>query len=165
MRHVFWATFVLFVYGCGGGGGGTSDTAGTGGTLPFPATLASIQEKVFSPTCASGCHEPGGEGYNETNLSGGMPLDLSSVAASYSSLVGIPSTIPPKCGTTITESGTLPCGDRVVSGDPDASWLIAKLEGKNPAFTGDKMPRNAAPLSQDEIDVIRQWIEEGAQNN
>jgi hypothetical protein len=50
-------------------------------------------------------------------------------------------------------------------GDPDSSWLIAKLEATNPPFTGDPMPQNAGRLDQESIDVIRQWIEEGAQNN
>jgi len=168
MRPIFWMALATLVYGCGGGGGGTSDPAGTGGTLPFPATLASIQEKVFSPTCAQGCHEPGGEGVINTGISGGTPLDLSSTVDSFSSLVNVESTIDDICGATLTEFGASPCGDRVEPGEPDRSWLIVKLEGTHERIgreAGDRMPRSGPLLTQDEIDVIRQWIEEGAQNN
>ncbi len=158
MRKVLWVVLAVVVSGCGGGGGGGGDTTDD---LPFPATLSSIQEKVFTPTCAPGCHEPGGTAYIETGSGGGVPLDLSSASASFESLVGIQSTVLPRCGASGNES----CGLRVAQGDPDNSWLISKLEATNPSFTGDPMPQNKAPLDQETIDVIRQWIAEGAQNN
>ena len=48
---------------------------------------------------------------------------------------------------------------RVEAGDPDNSYLVQKLEGT--ASTGQVMPPGA-PLPQTEIDVIRQWITDGA---
>lgn len=48
---------------------------------------------------------------------------------------------------------------RVEAGDPDNSYLVQKLEGT--ASSGQQMPPGAA-LPQSEIDVIRQWITDGA---
>ena len=50
-------------------------------------------------------------------------------------------------------------------GDPDASYLIHKLEGASD-ITGLRMPRNGPPfLTAGQILVIRRWIEVGAPNN
>lgn len=53
---------------------------------------------------------------------------------------------------------------RVVPGDPDASYLVMKLEGTHLAKggTGAQMPFGAAPLPKETIAKIRQWIAEGA---
>lgn len=92
---------------------------------------------VFTPTCAtSGCH------------SGGAPaagLNLQAGNA-YAELVGIASS---------QDAGLM----RVNPGNPDDSYLIRKLEGT--ASSGQQMPPGA-PLAQAEIDVIRQWITDGA---
>lgn len=48
----------------------------------------------------------------------------------------------------------------VVPGDPDASGLVDKIE-PSPQF-GNQMPPPSGGLSQGEIDLIRQWITEGA---
>ena len=49
-------------------------------------------------------------------------------------------------------------GAVVAPGQPDASLLVELV-------TSGEMPRNAAPLSADEIATIRQWIEAGALDN
>ena len=49
-------------------------------------------------------------------------------------------------------------------GDPDASYLIHKLEGRA-GITGDRMPQGGPFLSSADIAVIRSWIQAGAQNN
>ncbi len=168
MKRVVWMSLVVLIYGCGGGGGGNSSGGDTDPTLPFPATLSSIQEKVFTPTCALVCHKPGGEGVDNTAVSGGISLDLSSKGISFDRLVNIESTIGDICGATPVEDGDLPCGDRVEPGDPDRSWLIVKLEGTHPRIgtsAGDRMPLNSPALGDDVIGVIRQWIKEGAPNN
>lgn len=52
----------------------------------------------------------------------------------------------------------------VVPGDPDASYLIHKLEGID--IVQLRMPRNGPPyLTEGQILVIRRWIENGAPNN
>lgn len=105
-------------------------------------TLQSIQENVFTPTCATaGCHEgPIGPG-----LPAGQ--DLSSVASSFASLVGV-------------ESVQQPPLLRVNPGNANDSYLIQKLEGT--AASGSQMPLGGTPLSQTTIDAIRAWIDAGA---
>ena len=103
-------------------------------------TLDSIQENVFTPTCATaGCH------------TGAMPAagqDLSDADASFNALVMMPS----------VQSALF----RVLPGDPDMSYLIEKLEQDMPTG-GLRMPRNGPPyLDQADVDVIRQWITDGA---
>lgn len=75
----------------------------------------------------------------------GLRLDA---GFSYASLVNMPS---------FYDSTLL----RVKPGDPEASFLIQKLEPA-PAF-GDRMPLTGCCLQQVTIDVIRQWIQDGAQ--
>ena len=106
------------------------------------STLRSIQDTVFTPTCAiSGCHEgPVGQG-----LPAGQ--DLSSLASSYASLVGIASV-------------QVPSLLRVNPGDANSSYLVQKLEGT--AASGSQMPFGGNPLSQTTIDLIRDWINAGA---
>ncbi len=105
-------------------------------------SLTSIQNNIFTPTCsAAGCHS----GPPGPNLPAGM--DLSSAAASFSSLVNIASFQEP----TIF---------RVAVGDADNSYLIHKLEGT--AAQGSRMPLGGPFLDQATIDVIRLWIDNGA---
>jgi hypothetical protein len=51
----------------------------------------------------------------------------------------------------------------VVIKDPQNSILVMKIEGRGPA--GDRMPPGANALNQNQINGIRTWIAEGAQNN
>ena len=46
--------------------------------------------------------------------------------------------------------------------DPDNS-LVQKIEGT--AAVGARMPRGLPPLSTANINLIRQWVEQGALNN
>jgi hypothetical protein len=100
-------------------------------------TLTSIQDNIFTPIC-SGCHSGPG---------GAAGLDLTSLSASFNALVNVAS----------SEVGALSLVD---PGDPDDSYLIQKLEGT--AAVGAQMPRFATPLDQATIDVVRQWITDGA---
>jgi hypothetical protein len=54
----------------------------------------------------------------------------------------------------------VPSLQRVTPGNPDASYLIQKIEGT--AAVGARMPLNGPPLPADAIAVIRQWIVDGA---
>lgn len=51
----------------------------------------------------------------------------------------------------------------VVPFDPDASYVIHKLEGTD--LCGMRMPRGRAPLSAGDLATIRTWIAEGARDN
>jgi hypothetical protein len=56
------------------------------------------------------------------------------------------------------------CTDRkrVLPGNALASALFLRVSG----FTcGDRMPQGASPISQTDVNLIRDWINQGAQNN
>lgn len=118
-------------------GNGFTVTSGGGGD-PGVNFAAQIQP-IFDASCASaGCH-------NQSSAQAGLVL---AAGASFGNLVNVPSSQQPGLR-------------RVQPGDPDASYLVRKLEG-GPAITGGRMPLNRTPLSGDEIILIRQWIAEGA---
>ncbi len=49
----------------------------------------------------------------------------------------------------------------VVRGKPDASVLVLRIQGT----TGTRMPPYGNPLNQNQVNGIRTWIAEGANNN
>ena len=118
----------------------TAPVAACTDVAPFRPEFDCIQQLVFTPICTL-CH-----------VSPGAPegLDLSD-GRSFDNLVGITSNqaFPPKL--------------RVAPGDPNDSYLIHKLEGTDPGLFGSRMPFGGPYLSQAEIDVIRQWILDGAE--
>lgn len=126
----------LIVAACtGGDGSGLPALVPPGG---FDPNFSEIQANVFAPNCATtGCHFGAGAPQ-------GLRLDD---ANSYGMLVGVRSS---------QSASKL----RVVPGDPGNSYLIQKLEGT--ASVGAQMPLNAPPIAQASIDVIRQWITDGA---
>ena len=129
--------------GCGGGSGEGLDENGRplasgGGSAVLQPTLASIQANVFSPSCAiPGCHGGG-------SVQQGLRLDP---GFSATNLINV---VSPRDANLI----------RVVPGNPNASFIIQKLEGTQ--TLGDRMPQFGPYLSQQTIDVIRQWIQLGA---
>lgn len=137
------AAITLALAACGGGSGEGLDANGqalpTGGGAPtLVPTLASIQVNVFSVSCAiSGCHGGG-------TVQQGLRLDPGFSAAN---LINVAS---PQDATLI----------RVIPGNPSGSFLIQKLEGTQ--TVGILMPAFSPPLPQATIDVIRQWIQNGA---
>lgn len=105
-----------------------------GGLTPV---FSDIQTNVFTPNCASSsCHAG-------ANPAAQLSLDA---VASYADLVGIESS---------QQAGTL----RVEAGNADNSYLIQKMEGS--AAIGNVMPPSGG-LPQSTIDVVRQWITDGA---
>jgi hypothetical protein len=55
---------------------------------------------------------------------------------------------------------------RVAAGDPDASYLLAKVKGTSgeAPFNGNpaQMPKGGPPLDAATIDLLEQWIADGA---
>ncbi len=94
-------------------------------------------QPIFSSRC-TGCHSGSGSPQ-------GLRLDS---ANSYANLVGV-------------ASREVPSLLRVEPGNPDDSYLVQKVEGT--AAVGGRMPLGASPLSAGQIDLIRQWISEGAE--
>jgi len=127
--------------GCGAGSGEGLDQNGQPLVSPptgLQPTLASIQDNVFTVTCAvPGCH--GGAMAQQ-----GLRLDP---GFSAGNLINVPS---PRDPTLI----------RVVPGDPDASFIIQKLQGTQ--TLGDRMPDGGPYLTTATVNVIRQWIQDGA---
>ncbi len=106
---------------------------------PGPATLDEIQATIFTPSCATmSCHDAASKVEN---------LDLSTGAA-YNQLANVPATI---------NSSLL----RVDPGHPENSFLLTKITGP-PLGEGSRMPLTGTPLSTDQIQLIRNWILQGA---
>jgi methionine-rich copper-binding protein CopC len=140
--RIMVALLAAAVTGCAGNGNGLdangNPSSGGGGTTPLTASFQSIQDNVFTPICTK-CHI--GAGAPE-----GLQLDA---AHSYAALVGVQS----------AEQGAVL---RVSPGDPANSYIIRKLEGVA-GISGGQMPLGGPYLPQSTIDVISQWITNGAQ--
>jgi hypothetical protein len=91
-------------------------------------------QAIFNSRCVS-CH----------GFSGGLSLSSS---VSHGNLVNVP-------------SSQIPSLDRVEPGDPDNSYLVWKIEGRA-GVSGSRMPLGGPFLSQDSINLIRDWIAAGA---
>jgi hypothetical protein len=105
---------------------------------PIPPMLSAIQAQIFTPNCASfsSCH------------GGGSPQQgMSLVAPAAGAVIGV-------------ASSEVPALMRVAPGDPDASYLLQKLERTMPAM-GVRMPPDQ-PLAANKIRAIRMWIAAGA---
>lgn len=124
--------------GCAGEGTETSiPTTTMGGSS---GALADIQRDIFSPSCATlGCHDV---------ITQAGSLVLSDVTTSFNQLVGRTS----QCSARI----------RVVSGQPESSYLLDKLGASVAAPCGSLMPLGLPLLSATELQMIRDWISNDA---
>jgi hypothetical protein len=145
----------LLVIACvsaGCGGWSTAHPIDAGTTTASP--IETIESAIFMPRCALGsCHAP---------PTVAAHLDLSSVASSCKALVQAPSCL-------FTQKML------VVPGQPDKSYLYAKLVGDNLGSQPDgpcagltnghppmRMPYGGAKLPDDQISQVRGWISDGA---
>ncbi len=134
----------VVVAACGGSSSSspaapTPSTGGGGGSTEV--TLSTVQSQIFSAHC-TGCH--GG-----SSPSAGMSLESGNA---YESLVN-------------HASGEKQGATRVSPGDPANSYLIQKLQG-DPGIVGLRMPRNGPPyLTDDQVNLVKSWIQAGAKNN
>jgi len=53
---------------------------------------------------------------------------------------------------------------RIVPGNPDASYLVQKVEGAS-GIVGVRMPQGGPYLSDGQIMILRRWIQLGAPRN
>jgi hypothetical protein len=132
------ATAAVSLGGCAGDGTGLDANGRPLPPGPLPnSDFQEIQDTIFTPIC-SVCH-------SGANAPQGLRLDAGN---SYALLVNVASAEVP---------GTL----RVNPGNPNASYLVQKIEGT--AAVGVRMPANGPPyLPQDRIDLVRRWIAAGA---
>ncbi|MBS2033083.1 MAG: hypothetical protein JST54_34745 [Deltaproteobacteria bacterium] len=174
----------LLFAGCSGGGDSTDAGNVDAGQLVIEPKLSSIQAGVFRTGCAvSTCHDSGSHQGN---------LVMTDAATSFAHLVNQPAfevaaLVLPDGGMLesapgsglfrenicdgFTDGGAPPT--LVIPGDPDHSFLIWKLTGHDATGAAmentrdcSEMPKIAgAQLPQSQIDAIKQWITNGAQND
>jgi len=128
----------------GDGGGNASGGGAGGGGVDEAVSFAADVQPIFTTACA-GCHSPGGN----ADLAG-IPTFLRD-GESYDMLVNVAS----------VQDDELVL---VVPGDSAASLLYQKVASNSPPV-GSRMPRFAPALSEDEIKLIQDWIDQGAENN
>lgn len=114
------------------------------GTEPVAASFENVFDTAFK-SCPT-CHTPGGLW---------AALDLSTPAVAYTGLLG---------ASGDGSANSLTCDSRpfVTPGEPDESYLMAKLQADpdKRCQTG-RMPFESG-LPADQIELVRRWIEDGA---
>ena len=132
----------LALLSCAGEGTGLDEFGNPLGPPPpdLQPTLNSIQDNVFTPICTQ-CH-------TGTVAPLGLALDA---GVARSNLVGVASVEAPALL-------------RVSPGKPDSSYVVWKIEGRS-GIIGERMPLALPPLSAEQIQAVRGWIEAGAQDN
>lgn len=120
----------------GGGGNGNGNGNGGGTTIGTEPTFSNIQQ-IFNQSCSgAGCHI--------NTRTSGVRLNtyqnaIESVGDQYGTNVIIPEN---------------------AAGSP----LVDKIESSSPQF-GSRMPETGDFLSDSRISQIKQWIDDGAENN
>jgi len=122
----------------------TEQPSATPTVTPVASLFAQIQGTIFNPTCTDVfCHD-------ESGFSGSLSLVE---GRSYDALVNVE---PDNLSARL--EGLL----RVDPGNPDNSFLLIKL--MNPSLEqGGRMPLTGDPLSAEQIQLVRDWIEAGAE--
>lgn len=144
-----WLACAL-VGACGPGDGSTLDERGRSLEHPYAPSLGSrfgstlvepsyeaIVLDLFEPHCES-CH-------SGANPSEGLNLELE---VGWDEMVDVPAIQRPSLRL-------------VEPGAPERSYLVLKLTGEA-GMSGRRMPRGQAARPPGEIDVVRQWIADGA---
>ena len=142
--RIFTAFIIIgcgFISACAPGSGEGLDSNGNPITsdsqpIPLSADFVSIQANIFTPNCAiSGCHAG-------TTAPLGLRLDADN------SFLNI-------FDQTSSED---PTATLIIPGDADNSYLVRKIEGT----AGARMPKDLPALSANKIQVIRDWVTNGA---
>ena len=120
-----------------------SSSSSDDATGPVPLSHAADIQPIWTNRClGAGCHEQPSPG-------GGLVL----AAGAYENIVDVFATGANR--------------RFVVPGDPDASYIVNKLDGSfdDPDVNGSggRMPLAMDELPADELELIRRWIEEGAE--
>ena len=121
---------------------------------PEPVSFSADVQPIFTASCI-GCHDD--------TPPASLPL-VASVA--YDTIVDV----------AAVQDTLDPILDRIEPGDPEASFLIHKIQGTQTAVGGEgagaRMPFSCPVpdpprpcLTPEEIQLIRQWVVEGALNN
>ena len=137
---------IVTVVACGTDGSNSTDVVtDTGedaiGSCNVQPTIASLEQTYFKMSCTfSSCH-------SEIGAQGGLVLTEGNA---HANLVGVAATHAMAVGAV-----------RVVAGDPDASYLVDRVELTSQA--GPMPPNINEPLGPDcQIKALRAWIAAGA---
>lgn len=115
---------------------------------PAPVSFASDIQPIFTANCAfAGCHG------NTNTQPTGKPMELTAGQA-YANIVSV-------------SAFELAAMNRIEPGDPDDSYLIHKIQGTQASVggSGSQMPLGGTPLDAATIQLIRMWVEQGANDN
>ncbi len=132
--------FLLTGVACAGDGTGLDGDDG-GDEI----TLSGDVQPIFTGNCTfSGCHAGSSPAQGMSLVDGQAFSNVVNVAARE-----------------------LPSMNRVTPNQPDNSYLVHKVQDTHVDVggSGSQMPLNRSPLSQSDIDLIRAWIQAGAQSN
>jgi cytochrome c553 len=149
-RSILTASMLaLALLGCGGDGGTGVDDGGDDPVDRDPPreikANPSFQNDVREIFARRGCTASNCHGSSQQ---GGLGL----ATDPHPNLVGTPSV---GCAGEI----------RVIANDAENSYLVKKLEGRQPQGCGSRMPLAADPLDEIDMANIRNWIARGALNN
>ena len=116
------------------------DDTGDDDATPPEITIGELYDDIFAPMCAS-CH----------TVDHSTGLDLSGIMVAYSNIVDVPA-------FQLAEM------DRVEPGDSDQSYLFHKVNNSylDPGGSGEPMPSGESPLSANQKNRLRSWIDDGA---
>ena len=121
---------------------GTTTSRGASTTGVSGVSFSQDIQSIFNSNCVV-CHQ-------SAAANGDLNLEAGSA---YDNLVNVESTQRPLM--------------LVTPGDSDGSYLLHKLRGTQGEVGGGglRMPYGASPLQQSQINLIQQWIEQGAPDN
>lgn len=144
MKNLFWiACIAVFAIGCSGGDKEPETTGGTGSTTAGKPT----------PGMDGGTPAPG--------ATTATYIDVQEIFTS--SCAGCHGDTDPKGGLSLTSYEGLMKGAAdgpvIVAGDPEKSKLVMALHGSNGI---PQMPKGSAPLADDKIKKIEDWVKAGA---
>jgi mono/diheme cytochrome c family protein len=136
---------LAFATACSSSSTGTPATTADDSGAASTVTFTKVYTDIISPICVV-CHNPAGVGVSVGKL------DMSSQATAVSNLVGVAA-----AGVGCSGMGT-----RVVAGNAGSSILYQKVTAPT---CGSQMPLNGTPLTPDQADEIKAWINAGATND
>ena len=116
----------------------TADDGGGAVAIRFSADV----QPIFTNRCAlAGCH-------STARARAGLVLDS---GVSYANIVNV-------------RSSQVTSRNRITPGDPVNSYVLMKIRGDS-GTTGGRMPLNQSPLDAATIQLIEDWVAQGAANN
>ncbi len=150
-RSMMSLLLVSALAACGGGdsptGPGNGGDGGNGGngSARVIKDNPSYSQDIFEIFTRRGCTAGGCHGSGEGGLT------MTSAGGAYGNLVNV---------AAVGRGGEV----RVIPGNAAGSYLVKKLEGAS-GIAGAQMPLGSGPLDNIDLTNIKNWINQGANNN